>query len=123
MLAGLRQFLVNPATGLIAIAVALALAVLMGITGSAWQAERERYETRIAELTRAAEKAEAGLRMELASCQAAGSAREVTTEAEFAARGPTPEGARRLLEQQPEGIDACARMESADQAVLSNLKK
>jgi hypothetical protein len=123
MLAGLRQFLVNPATGLIAIAVALALAVLLGITSSNWQAERARYETRIAELTRAAEKAEAGLRMELASCQAAGSARQVTTEAEFAARGPTPEGARRLLEQQPEGIDACARMESADQAVLSNLKK
>jgi hypothetical protein len=123
MLAGLRLFLVNPATGLIAIAVALALAVLLGITSSTRQAEKARYESRIVELTRAAEKAEAGLRMELASCQAAGSAREVTTEAEFAARGPTPEGARRLLEQQPEGIDACARMESADQAVLSNLKK
>jgi len=123
MLAGLRQFLVNPATGLIAIAVALALAVALGITSNAWQAERMRYETRIVELTRASEKAEAGFRMELASCQAAGAAREAPTEAEFAARGPTPEGARRLLEQQPEGIDACARMESADRAVLSNLKK
>lgn len=123
MLAGLRQFLVNPATGLIAIAVAFALAVALGIMSSAWQAESVRYQTRIVELTRAAEKAEAGFRMELASCQAVGTAREVTTEAEFAARGPTPEGARRLLEQQPEGIDACARMESADEAVLSNLKK
>lgn len=123
MLAGLRRFLVNPATGLIAIAVALALALLLGMASSAWESERTGYQARIAEMGRAAEKAEAGFRMELASCQAAGSARQVTTEAEFAARGPTPEGARRLLEQQPEGIDACARMESADQAVLSNLKK
>jgi len=122
MLAGLRQFLVNPATGMIAIAVALALAVALGAMSSAWQAEKDRYETRISELTRAAERAEAGLRVELASCQAVGEARQATT-TEIAAGSSTSEGARRLLEQQPEGIDACARMESADQAVLSNLKK
>lgn len=123
MLAGLRQILVNPATGLTAMAVAVTLAVALGIGASAWQSERVRYESRIAELTRASERAEAGYRMELASCRAAGEARRATTEVDFATRGPTPEGARRLLEQQPEGIDACARMESADQAVLSNLKK
>jgi len=122
MLAGLRQFLVNPATGMIAIAVALALAVALGVVSSARQADRARYETRIAELTRASERAEAGFRMELASCQAVGEARQAPA-TEVAARGSTSEGARRLLEQQPEGIDACARMESADQAVLSNLKK
>jgi len=123
MLAGLRQFLVNPATGIIAIAVAFALAVALGVMSSAWQSERARYETRISELTRASERAEAGFRMELASCQAAGEARQATPTTEVAARGTRSEGARRLLEQQPEGIDACARMESADQAVLSNLKK
>jgi hypothetical protein len=122
MLAGLRQFLVNPATGMIAIAVALALAVALGVMSSAYQAERDRYESRIAELTRASERAEAGFRTELASCQAVGEARQGPA-TDVAARGPTSEGARRLLEQQPEGIDACARMESADQAVLSNLKK
>jgi hypothetical protein len=122
MLAGLRQFLVNPATGMIAIAVAFALAVALGVAANTWQAEKGRYETRISELTRASERAEAGFRMELASCQAVGQARQAPP-TEIAARGPTPEGARRLLEQQPEGIDACARMESADQAVLSNLKK
>jgi len=123
MLAGLRQILVNPATGLIAMAVAVALAVALGIGATAWQSERARYETRVAELTRQSEKAAAGYRMELASCRAAGEERREATSTDFAARGPTPEGARRLLEQQPEGIDACARMESADQAVLSNLKK
>lgn len=122
MLAGLRHILVNPLTGTVALAVAFALAVTLGLASSAWQAERASYERRISELTRASERAQAGFRMELAACRAAGEARRVT-EADFAGRGPTPEGARRLLEQQPEGIDACARMESADRAVMSNLKK
>lgn len=122
MLAGLRQILVNPATGLVAIAVAVALAVALGVTSANWRAEKGRYEARIQELTRASEKAEAGFRIELASCRAVGEAR-ATPEPRVTAEGGTPAGARRLLEQQPEGIDACARMESADQAVLSNLKK
>jgi len=121
MLAGLRHILVSPLTGAVAIATALALAVALGITATGWNAERSRYETRIAELTRASEKAEASFRMELASCQAGEARRQ--PEAQVAAAGETPEGARRLLEQQPEGFDACARMESADRAVLSNLKK
>lgn len=122
MLAGLRHFLVNPVTGLVAIAVAMTLAVALGIASANWQAQAERYEIRIKELTRGAEKAEAGLRMELASCRASG---EPTREPDrrVAETRDAPLGARRLLEQQPEGIDACARMESADQAVLSNLKR
>jgi hypothetical protein len=122
MLARLRQVLVNPTVGLIAMAIAFTLAVMLGVLTRTWETERARYEERITELNRAAQRAQAGLRTELASCEAAGQAREATT-ADFAERGPTPDGARRLLEQQPEGIDACARMESADQAVLSNLKK
>lgn len=122
MLAGLRQFLVNPATGLVAIAVAISLAVALGVAAANWRSQQTRYETRIEELTRAAERAEAGFRMELASCRAVDEARQ-TPEVRVAAAGDAPPGARRLLEQQPEGIDACARMESADEAVLSNLKK
>ncbi len=122
MLAGLRQFLVSPATGLVAIGVAIALAVTLGVASANWRAQQARFETRIHELTQAAEKAEAGVRMELASCRAQGEARQ-PPDARVAVAGDTPVGARRLLEQQPEGIDACARMESADQAVLSNLKK
>lgn len=123
MLAGVRHVLGHPATGLIAIAVAFALAVALGVASGAWQSQRSDYEARIATLTRASERAEAGFRMELATCRAAGEARRQVTQTTYAAGGPTPEGARRLLEQQPEGIDACARMESADQAVLANLKK
>lgn len=126
MLAGVRQVLGHPVTGLIAIALAFVLAVMLGVASSAWQAESRTYQARIVELTRASERAEAGFRMELASCRAAGESRQTTAASgapTYAAQDRTPAGARRLLEQQPEGIDACARMESADQAVLSNLKK
>lgn len=121
MLAGLRHILTNPLTGGVGIASAVALAVALGILSSGWTAERARYEARIVELTHASEKAQAAFRMELASCQAAGDAR--TAPEHRVAAADAPPGARRLLEQGPEGIDACARMESADQAVLSNLKK
>lgn len=123
MLASVRQMLSHPATGLIAVAIAFALAVALGVSSTTWRAQRAGYETRIAELTHASERAEAGFRTELASCQAAGQARDALPAAKVAQGGATPEGARRLLEQQPEGFDACARMESADRAVLSNLKR
>jgi hypothetical protein len=122
MLAGLRQLLMSPLTGPIALAVAIALAAALGVSTSAWEAERAGYEARIVELTRASDRAQTALRTQLTACHAAGVQREAM-EAEFAQRGPRSDGARRLLDQQPEGIDACARMESADQAVLSNLKK
>jgi hypothetical protein len=122
MLAVLRQALMSPMTGPIALAVALMLAVALGVSASQWEAEAARYEARIRELTEASERAETGFRTELAACRAAGEAREKAQEAGYAAAGGAPAGARRLLEQQPEGIDACARMESADRAVLSNLK-
>lgn len=124
MLAGLRHALMSPVTGPIALAVAFALAVAYGLSASTWEAERAGYEARIARLSKASEIEQAGLRMELAACNAAGAARrEESAPANYAAGGEAPAGARRLLQQKPEGIDACARMESADRAVLSNLKK
>lgn len=112
----------SPLTGPIATGVAMALAVALGLTVSDRDAQRARYEARIAELTQAAEGGQASLKAELAACRTAAEARRAV-EAAYAAQAKTPEGARRLLEQQPAGIDACARMEAADQAVLSNLKK
>lgn len=124
MLAGLRHFLMNPWIGPIALAVSVALATALGVSTSMWQAERAGYEARIADLSRASERVQSGLRAELTACHKADQEREAM-EAEFAKRGPTPDRARAaaLLADLPEGIDACARMESADRAVLSNLKK
>ena len=123
MLAVLKHVLTSPVIAPVSLAVAVALAVLLAVSTNSWEHERGDYEARIVELTRASERAQAGLRSQLTACHAAGREREAM-EAEFAARtGTSAEGARRLLDRQPEGIDACARMESADRAVLSNLKK
>ena len=124
MLAGFRQLLMSPAVGPISMAVAVALAAALGVATSLWEAERAEYEGRIVQLSRAAERTQSSLRAELTACHQADQAREAM-EVEFAKRGPTPDRARAnaLLAAQPEGIDACARMESADQAVLSNLKR
>ena len=122
MFATIRQALMNPLIGLIATAAAVALAISLGVASSGWETKRERYEARIMQLTQASERVQSTLRTDLAACHAAGEARRLATEG-----GPagalTPLGARKLLEQQPEGIDACARMESADRAVLSNLPR
>lgn len=122
MLAALRQFLAGPTVALVATAAAIAFAVALAVVSANWQAQRAAYEDRIAELTRSAERAQNGLRAELTACRQDSEAR-LKAEAEYAARAANRPGARQLLEQQPEGIDACARMESADRAVLSNLKK
>ena len=121
MLSTLRHALTSPVTGPIATAAAVALAIALGVSAAGWQAQRARYEARIVELNQVSERTQASLRARLASCHAAGDARRLM-EAKFA-EGRTPEGAKQLLEQQPQGIDACARMESADRAVLSNLKR
>lgn len=115
MLASLRQILMSPLVGPVASAAALALAFALGISASSWRYERAAYEARIATLIAASERAQAVLRTQLASCHSAADPRRVA-ESE-------PTGARQLLEQRPAGIDACARMESADRAVLSNLKE
>lgn len=112
----------SPVTGPIATAVAFALAVGLGVAAAGWEAERAAYEARIATLTRSASLAESGLRTELATCRSNNATQPVFDPAK-AAQAQTSVAARRLLERQPEGIDACARMESADRAVLSNLKK
>ena len=121
MLKTVRHALMSPVTGPIATAAALALAVALGAVEAGWQAQADRYEARIAELNQTAEHAQSSLRSELAACHASGAAGSTVRQAQLPADGVAP-GARRLLEQQPAGIDACARMESADQAVLSNLK-
>ena len=121
MFATIRHALMSPVTGPIATAIAIALAVALGLASAGWETKRAHYEARIVELTQASDRVQASLRTDLAACHAAGEARRLATEGGPGA--PTSVGARQLLEQQPEGIDACARMESADRAVLSNLKR
>ena len=122
MLAGIRRTLMSPVIGLVATAVALTLAVTLGVAAGGWENERAVYEARIAALRDASARVELSLRTELVTCQATAQVRVAPT-SDALSNPLTTAGARRLLERAPEGIDACARMESADRAVLSNLPK
>ena len=119
MRAAFGRVLTHPVVGPVATAAAMVMAVWLGLASAGWQGERDRLETRIAELSLRAERSEAGLRAELASCRAAGAEPRRVVVAEARPSG----SAKALLEREPEGIDACARMESADQAVLQALKR
>ncbi len=120
MFGTLRAALMSPLTGPIATGIALALAAALGVSASARDAERAAYEARIETLQAQAERTREGLKAELATCHALRAARPAGADGPA---GEPSDGARRLLQQQPEGIDACARMESADRAVLGNLRK
>lgn len=125
-----RRALTSRMTGPIASVVALVMGTLLALSWTAWQAERTMLERRISQLTQQAERSQALWKAQLSACHAAAGAERLTHadyEAPNAAKGGAKGGAggddaRRLLSEQPEGIDVCARMESADQAVLSTLK-
>jgi hypothetical protein len=103
--------------GFLALSVALAIVLVAALT--AWRHERSTLHARIADLTQQAERAQVVWKAQLAACHAATPTRQVAQAAE--AEGGD-DAARRLLARGPEGIDGCARMESADQAVLATLK-
>jgi hypothetical protein len=122
----LRRALTHRITSLAAATAALVMGVLLAISWSTWTAERTALERRITQLTQHADRSQSLWKAQLAACHAAAGGDQKLTEATYQGAGPasgdTGEGARRLLTQQPEGIDVCARMESADQAVLSTLQ-
>lgn len=103
--------------GLLVLSIALAIVLIASLI--AWKHERDGLEDRIAELTRQGERSQALWKAQLSACHAASGPRRAV-QAGGSATGD--EAARRLLAEGPEGIDVCARMESADQAVLSTLK-
>ena len=100
---------------MLSVVLAMALAISLAAAGR----ERADLRGRIAELTQQNARSQAVWKAQLSACQAATSPRRM-----LQTGGPAPgdEAAQRLLAQGPEGIDVCARMESADQAVLSTLK-
>lgn len=120
MLNAIAGAFTSRAAGPAASAVAVVLAVALAVSWSTAEARRTALERRIADLTVQAERSRSLMKAQLAACQAATQPQRLMQ----ATYGPAPKAgeARRLLEREPEGIDACARMESADRAVLSNLK-
>lgn len=107
-------------TGAIAfLALSLVLAIALVASAATWRRERADLRQRVAYLTQQNERSQSVWKARLAACQASDLPRRTIQTA-----GPAmgDETVSRLLAQGPEGIDGCARMESADQAVLSTLK-
>ena len=119
MKSSVQKALTSPLAGPAAAAMALFLAAVLAVSWSAWQGARSRLQGRIADLMRQTEASQSLWRAQLAACHAAAQPGDRTQVADAPAGDP----AQQLLAQGPAGVDVCARMESADQAVLKTLKK
>ncbi len=119
MMNSIQKAMTNRAAGPAASAVALFLVAVLVVSWSAWQGERGRLQTRIADLTRQSETSQSLWQAQLAACHAAAQPRGPV---QVAGSGGG-DAEQRLLTEGPAGVDVCARMESADQAVLKTLKK
>lgn len=132
MFRGIARMFTHKAAGPIWSVVALALAVALGVTQLEAQRKESFLRGRIAAL---AVHDASQLQAELVSCRA--TVRSYATAANAAApsqldrpratpvelRGDPNRVARDLARNAPAGFDVCARMESADQAVLKALDR
>lgn len=120
MLRTLLRAFTSPVAGPVGFALALVMCALL--TATAIEAERTEasLRARITELTAQNMRNGLALHARLAACEG-GPADLARTRAANAALSPD-ERARRLAANGPQGFDVCARMESADRAVLETLK-
>ena len=119
MFAPIVRALTSRVAGPTATGVAAVLAVLLGLSWSSAAHTRAELEGRIARLNGQLNAATVYWQAPLAP----GAARPALAEAPPAPGEASPEKiAERLVNEAPAGFDTCARMESADQAVLNSLK-
>ena len=124
MVAPVQKSHLKPAAGPAATFIALPLAAVLGFALMVQVRERASLEARLTEAQQKAAAAGVYWKTRFAACEASVGAQGPRDGAltRVAEAGPPGDAARRLVSQQPAGFDVCARMESADQAVLSSLK-
>jgi hypothetical protein len=120
MLRTMLQAFTSPAAGPVGFAVALVMCALLIASTVAAERNEAALRARIATLTAENLRNGVALHARLAACEG-GPADLARTRAANAALSPE-ERARRLAAREPQGFDVCARMESADRAVLETLK-
>ena len=119
MFATLVQAFTSRLAGPIGFALALVLCGLLAVTASTAARTEATLRARVAQLSEENQKSAAVLHARLAACEgAAGGAGARVAGAETSAEARV----RRLTGSGPPGFDVCARMESADRAVLDTLK-
>jgi hypothetical protein len=108
----------HPAAGPLGFALALVMCGLLVATSLSATRTEAQLRARISQLAAQDARTGALLHAKLTACQAA-----TAREAKDALRPASVEArAQRLAQGEPQGFDVCARMESADRAVLENLR-
>ncbi|MFI4964726.1 MAG: hypothetical protein ACHP9T_05090 [Caulobacterales bacterium] len=115
----LRAF-TSPVAGPAGFALALALCGLLVATTVVAERHELALRQRIAALTAENQRNGLALHARLAACE--GGPADVARRRASDAKLTPEERARRLAANEPVGFDVCARMESADRAVLETLK-
>jgi Tfp pilus assembly protein PilX len=119
MLRTLMRAFMSPVAGPVGFALALAMCGLLVVTVLAAQRNEQALQARIAALTVENQRNAVVLHARLAACE--GGPADVAARAASVSATPE-ERAQRLTGTEPVGFDVCARMESADRAVLESLK-
>ncbi|WP_372786777.1 hypothetical protein [Phenylobacterium sp.] len=120
MIRTLMQAFMSPVAGPVGFVLALSMCALLIVTTLVAQQNEAVLKGRIAVLT--AENARNGmvLHARLAACE--GGPADVARTRLTNANATPEQRAQRLTGREPVGFDVCARMESADRAVLESLK-
>jgi hypothetical protein len=120
MLRTMMRAFMSPVAGPVGFVLAVAMCALLVATVLAAQHNEEALQARIVTLTAENQRNALVLHARLAACEG-GPADQAAARA--ASANATPEErAQRLAGNEPVGFDVCARMESADRAVLESLK-
>jgi hypothetical protein len=120
MIRTLLQAFMSPVAGPVGFVLALAMCGLLVVTTIVAQQNEATLRARIAVLTAENVKNEMVLHARLAACE--GGPADLARSRLTNANATTDERAQRLTGREPVGFDVCARMESADRAVLESLK-
>jgi hypothetical protein len=120
MLRTIMQAFMSPVAGPVGFVLAIAMCALLVVTSLVAQQNEDVLRHRISLL--AAENARTGLVLHarLAACE--GAPADVARVRQANANATPEDRARQLAGTEPVGFDVCARMESADRAVLESLK-
>jgi hypothetical protein len=120
MLRTLIQAFTSPVAGPVGFALSIAMCAMLVVTAISANRMEQVLLGRVQALTAENQRNGVALHARLAACEGgpADLARKRLTDANL----PPEERARRLAANEPVGFDVCARMESADRAVLESLK-
>jgi hypothetical protein len=120
MLRTVLQAFTSPVAGPVGFVLAIAMCALLGVTAVSAGRNEALLRARIATLT--AENARNGLALHarLAACEGGPADLE---KSRLTNASLTPEQRAERLAGEPAGFDVCARMESADRAVLESLTR